>query len=130
MGSRYLRRRVSKPDERPSNPFARLRDVLGPLPPGPTRDSAAKPDATGFPHSGERLSLRFERAGRGGKTVTCVEGPALRGVQLDSLAKEIARALGVGARAESDQLVVQGEQCARLVEWLIKRGFGDVRRGN
>lgn len=121
---------MSKPDERATNPFAKLRDVLGPLPPGPSREPAAKPGAAGFPHSAERLTVRFERAGHGGKTATRIAGPALRGGQLAPLAKELARALGTGARVEGDELLVQGDQCARLVEWLSQRGFGDVRRGN
>lgn len=74
--------------------------------------------------------MRFERAGRGGKTVTRVAGPGLRNAKLADIAREIARALGVGARDEEGELLVQGEQCARLLEWLAKRGFTDVRPGN
>ncbi len=118
------------PDERPANPFQRLRDMLGPLPAGPAPTEAPKSNVAGFPHASERLTVRFERAGRGGKTVTRVEGPALRAANLDELAKELARALGVGARAEGGDVLVQGEQCARLVDWLTRRGFSNVRRGN
>jgi translation initiation factor 1 (eIF-1/SUI1) len=121
---------MSKPDERPANPFQRLRDRLGPLPPGPAPAEAPTPKVAGFPHAKERATVRFERAGHGGKTVTRVEGPALRAANLDELAKELARALGVGARAEGGEVLVQGDQCARLVEWLTRRGFGNVQRGN
>lgn len=121
---------MSKPEERPANPFARLRDALGPLPPGPAPAAPRKPVLAGFPHAGERATVRFERAGHGGKTVTRVVGPALRDAKLGELASEISRALGVGARTEGDEILVQGDQCARLVEWLGKRGFSDVRRGN
>lgn len=121
---------MPKPEDRSANPFARLRDALGPLPPGPAPAQPSKPAVAGFPHAGERLTVRFERAGHGGKTVTRVGGPALRDAKLVEFAVELARALGVGARAEGDELLVQGDQCARLVAWLAKRGFSDVRRGN
>ena len=50
--------------------------------------------------------MRFERAGHGGKTVTRVGGPALRDAKLAEFAVELARALGVGVRAEGDELLV------------------------
>lgn len=121
---------MSQPPERPRNPFEALKAKLGPLPPGPEPLTPAPRKVPGAPHAAERLTVRFERAGHGGKTVTVVEGPGLRNARLAELAKEIARALGVGAREEGGELHVQGDQCARLVPWLEKRGFGDVRRGN
>jgi len=121
---------MSKPPERPANPFEALKAKLGPLPPGPEALTPPKKRVPGVPHAEERVTVRFERAGHGGKTVTRVEGPGLAQAKLEELAREIARALGVGARAERAELLVQGDQCARLVEWLAKRGFGDVRRGN
>ena len=121
---------MSQPPERPRNPFEALKAKLGPLPPGPEPLTPAPRKVPGAPHAAERLTVRFERAGHGGKTVTVVEGPGLRNARLAELAKEIARALGGGARDEGGELHVQGDQCARLVPWLEKRGFGDVRRGN
>lgn len=121
---------MTKPPERPANPFEALKAKLGPLPAGPEPLTPPKKRVPGAPHAEERVTVRFERAGHGGKTVTRVEGPGLKNAKGEELAKEIARALGVGARAATGELLVQGDQCTRLVEWLMKRGFGDVRRGN
>ena len=121
---------MSKPPERPANPFEALKAKLGQLPPGPEAITPPKKRVPGAPHAEERVSVRFERAGHGGKTVTRVEGPGLAQAKLEELAREIARALGVGARAEARELLVQGDQCVRLADWLAKRGFGVVRRGN
>lgn len=108
-----------------SGPFAGLRARLGPLPPGPA--PAARP---GPKPVRERVTVRRERAGRGGKTVTLAEGPAFVGRKLEPLAREAARALGVGARVEQGALVLQGDQCERLAAWLEQRGFERVERGN
>jgi translation initiation factor 1 len=74
--------------------------------------------------------VRLERAGHGGKSVTRVEGPGLVGADLSALATELSRALGLGARVEGGELLVQGDQRERVGEALRGRGFGDVRRGN
>lgn len=80
--------------------------------------------------SGERVTVRRERSGRGGKTVTIAEGPGLAGRDLETLASEIRRGLGAGARVEEGTIVVQGEQPDRLVAWLVAHGFASVGRGN
>jgi translation initiation factor 1 len=114
------------PAPRP-NPFAALREALGPLPPGPAPEDKAK---VGPKPVLERVTVRRERPGRGGKTVTLAEGPGFTGRKLEPLAKEAARALGVGARVEQGALVLQGDQCERLAAWLTARGFERVERGN
>lgn len=91
------------------------------------KTSVAKP-APAPPQS--RVSVRIERSGRGGKTVTIAEGPGLAGRKLEPLAREIARGMGTGARVEDSAIVVQGDQRARLVEWLVARGFAGAVAGN
>jgi translation initiation factor 1 len=76
-----------------------------------------------------QLVVRFERAGRGGKTVTIAEGPALAGRRLDVIASAAAKALGVGARVESNAIVVQGEQTERLAAWFAKQGYAAITVG-
>lgn len=120
---------MSSDSDRPKDPKARLqsfhalRDALGGgLPAGP---APAKPRA-----SSERVTVRRERSGRGGKTVTIAEGPGLAATDLAALAREAARGLGVGARVEEQTLVVQGDQSERLAAWLAQRGYAGVVRGN
>ena len=116
-----------------NNPFAALRDKLGPLPPGPAVSPASargSEKTTKEKRYSGRVTVRRERSGRGGKAVTLAEGPGLSGHPLEKLAKELARALGTGARVESNALVVQGDQPDRVVAWLSEHGFVDVQRGN
>jgi translation initiation factor 1 len=78
----------------------------------------------------ERVTVRQERSGRGGKTVTLAEGPAFAGRDLAPLAQAAARALGLGARVEGSALILQGDQRERLAAWLKEQGFARVERGN
>lgn len=107
------------------NPFAALRGKVE------TANGPTKPASKHEPELvTERLSVRIERTGRGGKTVTIADGPAFAGRPLDALAREIARALGTGARVEGATIVVQGDQRERLVAWLGERGFVHIAAGN
>lgn len=128
-----------KPPARPANPFAALVGKVGRREPAePAEGSGSEPKPALRPNltapagaqAKERVTVRRERAGRGGKTVTLAEGPGLRGLDLEALAREAARGLGTGARVEDRCIVVQGDQSDRLVAWLGARGFANVARGN
>jgi translation initiation factor 1 len=113
------------------NPFAALRgkiDVSGAGPPPAAKPAPPAPPAPRTPQG--RITVRIERTGRGGKTVTIAEGPGLFGRKLEPLAKQIARGMGTGARVESSAIVVQGDQRERLVAWLAAQGFGGAVAGN
>lgn len=78
-----------------------------------------------------RVRLRRERKGRGGKTVTLVEGLESLGDEArEALAVELRRGLGCGSTVEGETIVLQGDQQERAEQWLRKRGLGDVARAN
>lgn len=115
------------------NPFAVLRvEAREPstLPAASPPTAQPSTGTTGDFATRERVTVRRERTGRGGKTVTIVEGPGLAGRELETLAREIACALGAGARVEDALVVVQGDQRERLAAWLAAHGFASVARGN
>jgi translation initiation factor 1 len=118
-----------KPTERRSLADLRAAFEGRELPSGPTTPSAEH-DAPAPKAIRARLIVRRERAGRGGKTVTIAEGPALHGRKLDELARAAAQALGVGARVEASTIVVQGDQTERFIAWFEKQGFASITRGN
>ncbi len=69
--------------------------------------------------------LRMERKGRGGKTVTVVSQLSVDDARLKRIAQELRRALGVGARVEGSDIVLQGDVRERARTWLLAKG---VRR--
>jgi translation initiation factor 1 len=126
------------PDDSPAqggslrhNPFAALRGKVREVPAAPESTPAAAPvPKPSRPESRGRITVRQERSGRGGKTVTIAEGPGLAGRDLAKLAREASTALGLGARVENGGLVLQGDQRERLAVWLATRGYTQVVRGN
>lgn len=67
--------------------------------------------------------LRLERAGRGGKTVTVVDGLPQNGPLLSALATELKRACGTGGTAHASGVELQGDHRATLRPLLAAKGW-------
>ncbi|WP_029166231.1 translation initiation factor [Aminiphilus circumscriptus] len=74
-----------------------------------------------------RVVLRRERKGRGGKTVTVVEGVPVP--LAEGLACALRKGLGCGSRVEEGVVVLQGDQVERSAAWFTARGVKKVIRG-
>lgn len=77
------------------------------------------------PPSKERIvaKLRMERAGRGGKTVTVVDGLPNDLVLLKELAQELKRACGTGGTVLEGAVELQGDLRERVRGLLQKKGY-------
>ena len=75
-----------------------------------------------------RLSLQVQRKGRGGKTVTLLQGIDAPSAALKQLARKLGRALGAGARIEGDVIVIQGDARDRAYAWLTAQGVQKISR--
>jgi len=73
----------------------------------------------------ERLTavLRLERQGRGGKSVTVVDGLPRNAAFLRQLASELKRACGSGGTVSAGTVEVQGDQRDRLRAALRAKGW-------
>lgn len=131
------RRRDDPPagDDAPAfhTPFAGLGGLAAGLPPGPAPgdDADAEPsgdgarDARGWP---DKVVLRHEKKGRGGKTVTRIAGvPAER---REDTARSLRRALGCGATVEGADVVLLGRVADRAAAWLRDAGAARIVVGN
>ena len=67
--------------------------------------------------------LRIEKKGRGGKTVTVVDGLPRNAAFLKTLGQELKRACGTGGAAEDGAIELQGDLRDRVREVLLKKGF-------
>jgi translation initiation factor 1 len=112
-------------EKKPDNPFAKLKEMMKDLPPGPAPASVAKPE----PKGPARAVVRMERKGRGGKEVTVVEQLELRPAELEAWLKALKQSLGCGGSVEEGALVVQGDHRARVKAWLEGRGVKRVSVG-
>src|SRR5258708_16827571 len=67
--------------------------------------------------------LRMEKKGRGGKTVTVVDGLPRNAAFLKELSQELKRACGTGGAVLEDGVELQGGLRERLRELLLKKEF-------
>ncbi len=67
--------------------------------------------------------------GRGGKTVTLVQGLPLPADELAALGKRLRTACGAGGTLKDGVLEVQGDHVARVLDWLVEHGFKARRAG-
>lgn len=130
------------------NPFAALKAAGGSAPTAPASETptgASDAPTSGSPGAnphddpaqmdlrGAPLVVRHERKGHGGKTVTVIDGsravaPAAA-ADWNSFAKGLRKALGVGARAEGAEIILQGDLVTRVADLLEERYGAKVTRG-
>jgi translation initiation factor 1 len=67
--------------------------------------------------------LRIEKSGRGGKTVTVVDGLPNNAAFLKSLAAELKQACGTGGAVKDTTVELQGDHRDRLRGLLTKKGW-------
>ena len=120
------------------NPFAALSGAG--LPSGPARtDPGDRKPETGkqAPASGGgatknrgRVDVRRETGGRGGKTVTVVDGFVGIGLpEKEQLAKKMRAACGCGGTVKDGAIEIQGDQREKIAEILAAAGFRPVMAG-
>ena len=80
---------------------------------------------------GERLEVRREKSGRGGKTVTTVCGfpKHISNVDLKRILKEFKSRLGTGGGWHNEQMEIQGDRRNEVIVWLTNLGFKPILAG-
>ena len=68
--------------------------------------------------------LRIEKAGRGGKTVTVVDGLPQNDAFLKGLLQELKKACGCGGAVRDGGVELQGDLRDRVRAYLTKQGHG------
>lgn len=76
-----------------------------------------------LPPSQQKLRVRMERSGRGGKTVTVVDNFIGTDDDLNDLGKTLKTKCGVGGSVKDGQIIVQGDFKDRVVALLKDMGY-------
>lgn len=80
-----------------------------------------------LPPEKQRLRLRYERSGRGGKEVTLVTGFVGSSEDLKALATKLKQAAGCGGSAKDGEIILQGDKRSLLVPLLQRMGYKDTK---
>ena len=81
--------------------------------------------------NGERLEIRREKSGRGGKTVTTINGfPSHLGKdKKEKMLKVLKSSLGTGGTWASSTMELQGDRRDDVYYWLKDEGFKPILAG-
>lgn len=91
--------------------------------------SAKTPPAPGQPKQQQRVTIRLERKGRGGKAVSIIEGLQLGPKEREKLLKQLKTALGTGGTVRGETLEIQGDQRDTVIAQLEALGYRPKRSG-
>ncbi len=86
------------------------------------------PQETNQP-SRQKVYVRLDRKGRGGKTVTVIEGLQMQRREIEELLRELKAKLGTGGTIKYPSLEIQGDHRDMVMSALKGMGFAPKRSG-
>ena len=71
----------------------------------------------------QQLRIRLETKHRAGKAVTLIKGFSGTPEDLEILGKQLKNHCGTGGSAKDGEIIVQGDQRDKVLQWLMKNGY-------
>jgi translation initiation factor 1 len=92
-----------------------------------------KPADRNFPAAADpaksRMIVCLDRKGRGGKSVTVIEGLQISVRDSEKLLKQLKAKLGTGGTVKNGSLEIQGDHCDAVMAELTRIGYRPKRSG-
>jgi translation initiation factor 1 len=78
--------------------------------------------------SQQRLRIRLDTKHRAGKAVTLIEGFSGKEDDLAELGKKLKAFCGTGGSAKDGEIIVQGDQRDKVLQWLVKNSYTNSKK--
>jgi translation initiation factor 1 len=76
----------------------------------------------------QQLRVRLETKHRAGKAVTLVYGFVGKADDLEALGKQLKNFCGTGGSAKDGEIIVQGDQREKVMQFLVKNGYSGSKK--
>ena len=96
--------------------------------PGFRFEEEAKAEQETLAHSQQKLKVRIDTKQRAGKAVTLVTGFVGTESELVDLGKKLKNFCGTGGSVKDGEVLVQGDQRDKVLQWLLKSGFVNTKK--
>lgn len=81
-----------------------------------------------LPTAQQKLKVRLDTKHRAGKAVTLVDGFVGKEEDLQELSKKLKSFCGTGGSAKDGEIIVQGDQREKVLQWLVKNGYKQAKK--
>jgi len=81
-----------------------------------------------LPPAQQKLRVKLETKHRGGKAVTLVDGFTGTGEDAEKLGKQLKNFCGTGGSVKDNEILIQGDQRDKVLQFLIKNGYSHTRK--
>ena len=81
-----------------------------------------------LPVDKQEIRVSLDKRNRGGKSVTLVQN--FKGTQedLEDLGKKLRTFCGTGGSVKDGEIIIQGDQRDKIMQWLLKNGYKKARK--
>ena len=76
-----------------------------------------------LPAAQQKIKVRLETKHRAGKAVTLIENFIGRTTDKEDLGKKLKTACGTGGSVKDGEILVQGDNRDKVLQWLLKNGY-------
>ena len=87
-----------------------------------------QPATETLPPPQQKLKIKLETKHRGGKAVTLIAGFIGAEEDLQVLGKSIKNFCGTGGSAKDGEVIIQGDQRDKVLQWLLKNGYKNSKK--